>query len=210
MHSPAVSGVSPCTSWKYWAMNIIIAPMSMVPNIMLPSAAPNARRANRRTSSSGSSSRHWRRTNTQPKTAPATTEAAGTACQPLRASSFRPYTRGRIAARDRPTLGRSIRPAPASRNSGRSTGPSTSSSTIAGTPSRNTDPHQKWSSMTPATSGPRAAPDMKQAIHTLIATARRRGSVNMLPIRPSVEGASVAPATPSSARAAMSIAALVE
>ena len=47
-------------------------------------------------------------------------------------------------------------------------------------------------------------------IHTLIATVRCAGSWNMLRIRDSVDGASVAAATPSNARVAMSIAALVE
>ena len=45
---------------------------------------------------------------------------------------------------------------------------------------------------------------------TPMAKVRCSGSWNMLRIRESVEGASVAPATPSSARAAISIAALLE
>jgi hypothetical protein len=51
---------------------------------------------------------------------------------------------------------------------------------------------------------------MKQLIQIEIAVPRARGSGNIVRIRPSVEGISVAPATPSSARVAMSIAALVE
>jgi hypothetical protein len=47
-------------------------------------------------------------------------------------------------------------------------------------------------------------------IQTPIAKVRSWGSANMFRIRESVEGASVAPATPSSARAAISISALVE
>ncbi len=117
---------------------------------------------------------------------------------------------GRIAARDSATLVRSSRPAAVSRYSGSSTGPKTSSRPIAGTPSRNTDPHQKCSSSAPPTSGPTAAPDMKHTIHTLMATARCRGSRNMLPISAIVEGVIVAPATPSSARAAISIPGPVE
>jgi hypothetical protein len=50
----------------------------------------------------------------------------------------------------------------------------------------------------------------KLVIHTPIAKVRSRGSLNMLRSSESVEGASVAPATPSSARAAISISALVE
>jgi hypothetical protein len=55
-------------------------------------------------------------------------------------------------------LVRSSRPAPGSRNSGNSSGPSTSSSAITGTPSRNTEPHQKCCSSSPPSRGPIAAP----------------------------------------------------
>ena len=81
---------------------------------------------------------------------------------------------------------------------------------MTGTPSRNAEPHQKCSSSTPPTSGPTAMPPMKQVIQTPIATPRWWWSRNMLLISASVDGISVAPATPSSARAAISISALVE
>ena len=86
----------------------------------------------------------------------------------------------------------------------------TSSSTIAGTPSRNTEPHQKCSSSTPPTIGPMIAPTVKHPAHSPIASARSRRSVNMVLISESVDGARVAPAIPSTARAAMSMTALVE
>src|SRR5439155_6976161 len=57
-----------------------------------------------------------------------------------------------------PALNRSSRPAWGSRNSGSSTGPSTRSSSITGTPSRNTEPHQKYCRRTPPSSGPIAPP----------------------------------------------------
>jgi hypothetical protein len=116
---------------------------------------------------------------------------------------------GRIGASDSATLARSSRPALGSRYSGSSTGPATSSSAIAGTPSRNTEPHQNDSSSTPPTTGPMAAPPMKHAIHTPIARDRCLASWNMLLTSDSVEGIRVAPATPSSARAAVSCSALV-
>ena len=59
---------------------------------------------------------------------------------------------------------RSSRPGSGSRYSGSSRGPTTSSSTITGTASRNTEPHQKLSSSTPPTSGPIAAPTEKLVI----------------------------------------------
>ena len=85
-----------------------------------------------------------------------------------------------------------------------------SSRTIAGTASRKTDPHQKCSSISPPATGPIAAPDMKQASQTPIATARCFGWRNMVLISDSVDGDSVAPALPSTARAAISMAGLVE
>jgi hypothetical protein len=114
------------------------------------------------------------------------------------------------AASDSPALTRSSRPARGSRNSGSSSGPSTSSSAITGTASKNTDPHQTHSSSTPPAGGPTAPPAEKLVIHTETATVRCRGSRNMLRISDRVDGATVAPATPSSARAAISIPALVE
>jgi hypothetical protein len=81
---------------------------------------------------------------------------------------------------------------------------------MTGTPSRKTDPHQKWSSMTPPTTGPSAVPAMKQLAHTAMARPRCPASRNMLLIRARVEGIRVAAATPSSARLTISISALVE
>ena len=81
---------------------------------------------------------------------------------------------------------------------------------MTGTPIRNAEPHQKWLSRNPPSSGPRAPPTAKQVIQTLMATVRCAASWNMLRISDSVEGISVAPAIPSSARVATSISALVE
>ena len=81
---------------------------------------------------------------------------------------------------------------------------------MTGTPSRNTDPHQKCSSITPPTTGPRAAPPIRQVSQTPMASVRCFASLNMALIRPRVVGARAAPAIPSSARAAMSMPTLVE
>ena len=62
------------------------------------------------------------------------------------------------AASDRPALDQVEAPALGSRYSGSSIGPTTSSSTMTGTPIRNTEPHQKYSSSTPPSSGPIAPP----------------------------------------------------
>ena len=71
---------------------------------------------------------------------------------------------------------------------------------------RKAAPHQNASSSTPPISGPMVMPPMKQLIQIAIAVPRARGSGNIVRISPSVEGMSVAPATPSSARVAISIA----
>jgi hypothetical protein len=83
-----------------------------------------------------------------------------------------------------------------------------SSRTITGTLIRNTEPHQKWSSRNPLTSGPIAVPLEKTAIQTASAARRCPGSWNMLRVSAMVEGISVAPATPSTARAPMRVPAL--
>ena len=111
---------------------------------------------------------------------------------------------------ERPALTRSRRPASGSRYSGSSLGPSASSRSITGTAIRNTEPHQKNSSSTPPSRGPSAAPTEKLVAHTPIANVRCLESRNMLRIRESVEGASVAAARPSSARVTISISTLVE
>ena len=86
------------------------------------------------------------------------------------------------AATDRIALGKSGRPALGSRNSGSSVGPSTSRSTIIGTLTRKTEPHQKYSSRNPPSGGPITAPAEKLEIQTPIATARCFGSRNILRI----------------------------
>ena len=81
---------------------------------------------------------------------------------------------------------------------------------MTGTLSRNTAPHRNCSRTTPPRTGPIAAPAEKLVIQIPIAVLRCRGSWNMLRIRESVDGASVAPDTPSSARATISISGEVE
>src|SRR6266545_363226 len=116
----------------------------------------------------------------------------------------------RTAASESAALGMSRRPGAGSRCSGSSNGPRTSSRAITGTASRKTEPHQKYCSSTPPRTGPIAAPEEKLVAQMLMATVRCRGSSNMPRISDSVDGASVAPARPSRARAAISISALVE
>ena len=81
---------------------------------------------------------------------------------------------------------------------------------MTGTLIRNTAPHQKCARIKPPNTGPMTAPAEKLATQMPMAKARSCGSRNMLRMSESVDGASVAPARPCSARATISISVLVE
>ncbi len=123
---------------------------------------------------------------------------------------FSPKMINRTATSESAALLTSGLPALGSRYSGSSDGPTTSSRIMTGTLIRNTAPHQKYCRIRPPSSGPIAPPSEKAMIQTLIAVVRSRGSWNMLRINDSVDGASVAPAIPSSARDTISIVAVRE
>ena len=97
----------------------------------------------------------------------------------------------------------------ADRDSGSNAGARARSASITGTLTRNTEPHQACSSSTPPTTGPSAAPAANPVAQ--IASARRRWSRSANSVRSSarVEGISIAPKTPSRARAATRCAASV-
>ena len=73
-----------------------------------------------------------------------------------------------------------------------------------GTLIRKTEPHQKWSSRNPLSTGPRATPLMVAPVQMPMAVRRCFSSWNMLRISASVDGIRVAPATPWIALAAIS------
>ncbi len=100
------------------------------------------------------------------------------------------------ATSDMAALTRSSRPASGSRYSGSTIGPSTSSSAITGRASRKTEPHQKFSSRIPPSTGPIALPAENAEIQIPMATPRCLGSWNMVKMSDSVDGASVAPGDP--------------
>ena len=66
------------------------------------------------------------------------------------------------------------------------------------------EPHQKWSSRNPPTTGPSATPRPAVAAHMPIAVARSRGSANTLISSDSVAGMMNAAPAPITARAAIS------
>jgi hypothetical protein len=79
---------------------------------------------------------------------------------------------------------------------------------MSGTLMTNTAPHQKWSSTTPPRTGPSPTASPPTPLKIPITMVRCLGSVNALRSSDSEDGMIVAPATPSSARAAMSGSAL--
>ncbi len=80
---------------------------------------------------------------------------------------------------------------------------------MAGTLMRKTEPHQKWFSITPLSTEPRAMPPVMAPDQMATACPRCLSSWKRLRTRASVEGIRVAPPMPSRTRAAMSISALV-
>ncbi len=110
---------------------------------------------------------------------------------------------------DSRTLGMSQGPGSGLRDSGMTLAPTTTSSAITGRLIRKTEPHQKWPSRKPPRTGPTAMP--AEAIAPQMPTARLRslGSWKRLRISARVDGISVAPATPSRARAAIIISGLL-
>jgi len=181
-----------------------------MPSRLVASDALNAGTRNSRGSIIGSARRNWRRTNTTPTATPARMEATTSGENPSWAISLIPKITVSTVSSSRAALRRSSRSARGSRYSGSTLGPRTSSRAMTGRVSRNTEPHQKCSSSTPPTTGPIAPPAEKLVIHTPMAVVRCLGSWNMLKISDSVDGARVAPATPSRARLRISISGVVE
>ena len=104
---------------------------------------------------------------------PATIVTAAAASRPSSADALQPVDHGQHR-HQRERRARQVEPA-GIRGRGTRAGAAaraTSSSTITGSAGRNTEPHQKYSSSRPPTSGPTAAPAEKLAIQTPIASVR--------------------------------------
>ena len=98
----------------------------------------------------------------------------------------------------------SMRRATGSRDSGRSLRPATTAIAVSGTLTMKIDPHQKWSSRKPPTTGPSATPRPAVAAQMPIAIVRSRVSVKTLISSESVAGMMNAAPAPMTARATMS------
>ena len=90
IHSPASSGDSPSTSWRYWAMNSRAPKETKKSRVLVARAALKAWLPNSDRSSRGSATVRCRRRNTAPRTSPATIDTAGPQPGPSWASSLRP------------------------------------------------------------------------------------------------------------------------
>lgn len=152
-------------------------------------------------SSIGVALRFCRRTNSTPDTTPIANAATTLPDKPSWAAVLIAHTNGSIAVNDSATPVRSSGPGFGSRDSGTSRGPSTSKGSRIGTATRNTEPQWKCCSSAPPTMGPSVEPAVKHEAQMAIASRRDDVSVKMLRISDSVDGISIAPKTPSAARA---------
>lgn len=209
IHSAAAGGPSPATSCRYCAVNSITPTRANMVSELTASGTATVLERSSPGSISGWAERAWRRANSAPAASPDATATGAAQPGSSSASSFTPYTTGSTAASESATPARSSLPGAGSRCSGTSSGAATSSASITGVLSRNTDPHQKRSSRNPPAIGPTIAPPEKPAAQIPTAVRRWSSSWNIERIRARVEGARVAPATPSTARAAMSICGVV-
>ena len=132
-----------------------------------------------------------------------------TACvdQPSEATDLMPAMTGMTVPRASTELSQSNRAERAPRDSGRRNGALTRSRSMTGRLMRNTEPHQKCSSSTPLMIGPTVTPAVRATDQIATALVRSASSWKRLRISARVDGIRVAPAIPSTARAAMSISA---
>ena len=97
-----------------------------------------------------------------------------------------------------------MRRATGSRDSGMSLSPATIAIAVSGTLTMKIDPHQKWSSRKPPTTGPSATPSPAVAAQTPMAIVRSRVSVKTLIRSERVAGMMNAAPAPITALATMS------
>ncbi len=177
---------------------------------MQPTEVLNAGRRNMHRSTSGCGSRRWRRTKKKRRAAPISrgSKVKGLATASPPPSRFTPKTTPNSPAAAISAPVTSQGPAPLPRDSGSSTRPTGRLTSISGMLTRKTAPHQKCSSRKPPSSGPTAAPTAATALQTPMARARSRRSGKTWRRIDRVAGMIMAPPTPSSARATMSISAV--
>ena len=124
--------------------------------------------------------------------------------QPLLGASMIAHTKTTRPTPERTAPVQSIRCATGSRDSGTSSRAAMIAAATMGTFTMNTEPHQKWSSRKPPTTGPRATPTPAVAAQIPIAIARSRASVKTLVSSDSVAGMMNAAPAPMTARAVTS------
>jgi hypothetical protein len=150
VQSPALSGLIPSTSCKYWAMKRNVPNATKNPTMLIARDALKATDLNNDRSMSGSASAFCLCTNTTPMTTPTIMTATETHTRPPSAIRLIPEITARAATRDNAALIGSRRPGFGSRYSGRSRGPTASNSSMTGTLMRNTEPHPEVLEQQPA------------------------------------------------------------
>src|SRR3954447_20189514 len=161
--------------------------------------------ANRLTSSSGSVTRRCHATkapSARAATAPAV--RTGADVQPFEGASMIAQTKATRPTPESAAPVQSIPRAAESRDSGSSRRPASAAIAVSGTLTMKIDPHQKWSSRTPPTTGPSATPRPAVAAQRPIAIVRSRASVKTLIRSESVAGMMNAAPAPMTARATIS------
>ena len=207
MARPACSGVRPATSCSRW-VNTSSTPTSATDATTAAITPPEKYRLrNRRKSINGDALRRWRRTNSAmaaTDSVPVTTAMVAEGA--YLANSLIVSTRQTSAASACTEPMKSHGLSLVARRPGSSHRPSTIATATTGTLTRKTEPHQKYSSSTPPTTGPSAAPPEATDAHTPMATARSRSSVKVSRMMASVAGIIIEAPRPRTARAAMSAA----
>ena len=218
VRSPLPSASVPRTSWKYCGI------ANRMPNIandtsvarIVPQANPAERNSDssisgrtRPTAEPPLASLRWvsrcsQATSPASTTAPAAIVASAVgSVQPSWPARMTPYVSAISPALEITTPAQSTRGRSALRDSGIRKVTAISANSTTGTLIRNTDPHQKWSSRAPPTSGPMGK--LRKMVEAMTAVARCRSSgANSTGMMASASGMIAAAPRPSTARAAIS------
>src|SRR3569833_621809 len=172
VHSPAASGVILNANCKYCPTNRnmphhINNAMQVVTNAIRNNGILNKLRL-----INGSGSFCCLRKKIIQNTQPISTGSSIIGSRLFSASSLMPYVTGSIVTSNKITLAKSNFAVPGSLNSGSSNGPTIKNRSITGTLIKKTEPHQKWFSRKPPTTGPSIVPVEKQVVHKPTAKLR--------------------------------------
>ena len=206
MRIPACRAEKPSTVCRYWVIRNIEPNMAKNVMVMAALAAENRRFWKNRTSSIGyllfSSQTMKVPITTKPMTKAVTTLLSP---HPLAGASMMAHSSETSPMIERAAPTRSSRGASGSRDVGSRKRPAMSAPIVTGTLIRKTEPHQKWASSNPPSTGPMAPPAPARAAQTPMARPRSRASMKMLVSSDSVLGMINAPPMPMKHRVKISM-----